>query len=74
MFNIETGSQVKYFLLNGMVLEGIVEKDTASECVLRSLDGKSLMIIHRPSEDILMTKVVLGEEVEVPEEKETPKE
>ena len=53
------GSHVKYFLRSGMVLEGIVEEDTAAQIVLRSLDGQSLMILHRPTEDILMTKVML---------------
>lgn len=56
---ITKGSHVKYFLRSGMVLEGIVEEDTASQVVLRSLDGESLMILHRPTEDILMTKVML---------------
>lgn len=67
---IEPGKHVKYFLRNGMVLEGIVEKDTAAEVVLKSLDAKSLMILHKPTEDIMMTKVVLVEEVEelLPEE------
>lgn len=66
---IEVGKHVKLFLRNGMVLEGIVEKDTAAEVVLKSLDGESLMILHRPTEDIMMTKVVLAREtVEVPEE------
>lgn len=56
---VTKGSHVKYFLRSGMVLEGIVEEDTASQVVLRSLDGESLMILHRPTEDILMTKVML---------------
>jgi hypothetical protein len=58
---IEIGQQVKYFLRNGMVLEGFVEKDTASECILKSLDGKSLIIIHSPATDILITKIILEE-------------
>jgi hypothetical protein len=56
---VSRGSHVKYFLRSGMVLEGIVEEDTASQVVLRSLDGESLMIIHRPTEDIMLTKVIL---------------
>jgi sRNA-binding regulator protein Hfq len=63
---IEPGKHVKYFLRNGMVLEGIVEKDSASEAILKSLDGKNLMILHRPTEDILMTKIVLTEEASEP--------
>jgi hypothetical protein len=60
---IEPGKHVKYFLRNGMVLEGIVEKDTAAEVVLKALDGESLIIIHKPAEDIMMTKVVLTEPI-----------
>jgi hypothetical protein len=60
---VAKGSYVKYFLRSGMVLEGIVEEDTASQVVLRSIDGKSLMIIHRPTEDILLTKVMLIEPI-----------
>lgn len=56
---VTKGQHVKYFLRSGMVLEGIVEEDTAAQVVLRSLDGESLMILHRPTEDILMTKVIL---------------
>lgn len=69
---IEPGKHVKYFLRNGMVLEGIVEKDTATEVVLQSLDAKSLMILHKPTEDIMMTKVVLVEETEEPVAEEEP--
>lgn len=65
---IEPGKHVKLFLRNGMVLEGIVEKDTAAEVVLKALDGESLMILHRPTEDIMMTKVMLTEQI-VEEEK-----
>lgn len=60
---IAKGSYVKYFLRNGMILEGIVEEDTASQVVLRSIDGESLMIIHRPAEDILLTKVMLTDPI-----------
>lgn len=65
--NIEKGKHVKYFLRNGMVLEGFVEEDAASQVVLQSLDGKSLMILHRPTEDIMMTKIVLEESQPEPE-------
>jgi|SRR5579864_2521634 len=67
---IEPGKHVKYFLRNGMVLEGIVEKDTAAEVVLKALDGQSLMILHRPTEDIMMTKVVLVEDAPASEVEE----
>jgi sRNA-binding regulator protein Hfq len=63
---IEPGKHVKYFLRNGMVLEGIIEKDGGSEVVLQSLDGKSLMILHKPAEDIMMTKIILEEVADEP--------
>lgn len=70
---VTKGSHVRYFLRNGMVLEGIVEEDTAAQVVLRSLEGESLMIIHRPTEDILMTKVLLDPvQEQVPVEKPEP--
>ncbi len=69
MMKIENGQHVKYFLRNGMVLEGIVEEDTPSQVILKALDGQSIMILHHPAEDIMMTKVVLVENsVEIPEE------
>lgn len=57
----EKGQQVKCFLRNSVVLEGIVEDWTEAQVVLQSLDKQSLMIVHRPSEDIMLTKIVLGE-------------
>lgn len=57
---INKGAHVKVFLRNGMVLEGIVEED-AAQFILKALDGESLMILHRPTEDIMMTKVMLVE-------------
>src|SRR5271165_2919093 len=60
---IEIGQRVKYFLRNGMVLEGFVEKDAASECRLKSLDGNLLFIIHRPQDDILLTTLVLADKI-----------
>lgn len=53
---------VKCVLRNGMVIEGIVVEWSESRVVLKSLDGESLMIVHKPADDILMTKVVLVEE------------
>jgi hypothetical protein len=54
-----------------MVLEGIVEESTGAQVVLRSLQDESLMIIHRPGEDIMLTKVMpeaTSEEVSVEEQ------
>lgn len=63
----EKGQHVKLFLRNGMVLEGYIEEVSDAVVVLKSLDGESLMVLHRPSEDIMMTKVVLREMVSEPE-------
>lgn len=68
------GQHVKCFLRNTMVLEGIAEEWSNTSVVLRSMDGKSLMIVHRPSEDIIMTKVVLEEPEEISEEKKVVEE
>ena len=58
MITVGVGQHVKCFLRSGMVLEGIVEESTGAQVVLRSLSDQSLMIIHRPSEDIMLTKVL----------------
>jgi hypothetical protein len=74
----QQGQHVKCFMRSTMVLEGIVEEWTDIQVVLKSLDEKSLMIVHRPADDILLTKIfVLEETREISEEiikKETPKE
>lgn len=62
------GKHIKCFLRNGMVLEGIPEEWSDSRVVLKALDGQSLMIVHSPTEDILLTKVMLVEVPEIPEE------
>lgn len=58
MITVNKGQHVKYFMRSGMVLEGIVEESTGAQVVLRSLNDESLMIIHRPNEDIMLTKVM----------------
>ncbi len=58
MITVDKGQYVKCFLRSGMVLEGIVEESTGAQVVLRSLNDDSLMIIHRPGEDIMLTKVM----------------
>src|ERR1700679_3910433 len=72
----QQGQHVKCFMRSTMVLEGIVEEWTDSQVVLKSLDEKSLMIVHRPVDDIVLTKVILEEPQEISEEiikKETSK-
>ena len=69
----EKGQQVKCYLRNNVVLEGIVEDWSDAQVVLQSLDKQSLMIVHRPAEDIMLTKIVLGEEPqEIPVNKPGP--
>ena len=72
MIPLDKGLHVKCFMRSTMVLEGIVEDWSEAQVVLKSLDGESLMIVHRPAEDIMLTKVVLAEP-EIPAEKEVPK-
>lgn len=70
MITVYEGQHVKYFLRGGMVLEGIVQELGSAQVVLRSLTDGSLMIIHHPAEDIMLTKIMLPPEeteaVEVP--------
>ncbi len=69
----EKGQQVKCYLRNNVVLEGIVEDWSDAQVVLQSLDKQSLMIVHRPADDIMLTKIVLGEEPqEIPVDKPAP--
>ena len=71
----EVGQRVKCFLRNGNVVEGSVQSWLPDEVVLLSLNGETLMIIHNPKQDILMTKVVLSEAseqtAEIPKSKPT---
>lgn len=74
MITVDKGQYVKLFLRNGMALEGIVEESTGAQVVLRSINDQSLMIIHRPSEDIMLTKVMVNAEmVAEPDPKPEPK-
>ena len=59
----DKGHHVKCVMRNSLVLEGVVEEWSEARVVLRSIDGESLMIIHRPAEDILLTKVMLIEPI-----------
>lgn len=66
----EPGQHVKCFMRSTMALEGIVENWTTTEVILKSLDGQSIMIIHCPTEDIIMTKIVLKTFEKIKEKKE----
>jgi hypothetical protein len=60
--NEHIGRHVKCFLRNSTVVEGIME-GCATTIQLRSLDGKSILIIHNPEQDIVLTKVLLPQEI-----------
>jgi hypothetical protein len=56
--NPEKGQHVKCVMRSSLVLEGIIEEWSETQVVLRSLEDQSLMIIHHPAEDIMLTKVL----------------
>jgi sRNA-binding regulator protein Hfq len=57
----EKGQQVKCYMRSGIVLEGTVVSWGNAEVILKLLD-RNLMIIHRPTDDIMLTKVMIFEE------------
>lgn len=59
----EKNQHVKCVLKNNAVIEGIVEKWDSTEIILKSLNSKSVIIIHAGVSDIMFTKIVLEEEV-----------
>lgn len=63
---LQSGQRVKCILRNGTTVEGVVDEWYGNEAQLRSFDGKSILIITRPAEDIMLIKIIL----EDPEEKE----
>ncbi|HEY5268253.1 MAG TPA: hypothetical protein VII94_03915 [Candidatus Saccharimonadales bacterium] len=66
----EKGQQVSCILRSSLIVEGIVQEWSDAQVVLKALDGQNIIILHRPVDDIILTKVVLSEELqEIPEEK-----
>ena len=57
---------VKILFRNGTSVEGIVDI-WDGDYVLRSEDGKSVLIIQNPEQDIMLVKVILNEEAPVAE-------
>jgi len=53
---------VKCILKNSTLVEGIVEKWSESEVILKSLDGENILIIHGGITDISLTKIILASE------------
>lgn len=60
----EKGQRVKCFMRSTMMLEGLVEEWSDTQIVLKSLDGESIMIVHRPSDDIVLTKIMQPDSIE----------
>lgn len=59
--NPEKGQHVKCLLINNTVAEGIVEEWCNDYVRLQSITDKSIMIIHHPGRDIMLTKIVQQE-------------
>ena len=55
----QPGQHVKCFLRTGNMLEGTVEEWSKETVIIKTLDHQSLMIIHDPTRDIVLTKVLL---------------
>lgn len=76
MSDPEIGQHVKCLLTNNTLVEGYVIVWELSSCVkLKSLDSESVLIIHHPARDIMMTKVIIEPivEEEIPEKPPEPK-
>lgn len=60
----EVGQHVKCLLSNNTLVEGVVILWYSDWVKLKSLDGESVLIVHHPDRDIMMTKIILEPEVE----------
>lgn len=61
----EIGHHVKCVFRNGAVVEGMVEEWATDIAQLRSLDEKSILIIAKPAEDIMLIKIMLTQDSEL---------
>jgi hypothetical protein len=70
----EVGQHVKCMLKNGALAEGIVEEWYNNYVKLLACDHSSIIIIHHPEEDIVLTKIILDDDIAVQykEPAETP--
>lgn len=59
----EVGQHVKCMLKNGALAEGIVEEWYNNYVKLRACDHSSIIIIHHPEEDIVLTKIILDDDI-----------
>jgi hypothetical protein len=71
--NLEPSQHVKCIFRNGTIVEGIIETWTKEEAILISLDGESKLIILRPTEDLIMIKLMLDAPVKEETKFEFPK-
>jgi hypothetical protein len=44
---------------NSTIVDGIVEEWSDTQAVLKTIDGQNLLIIQRPTEDIMVVKIAL---------------
>jgi len=56
----EKGQHVKCLLRNGFVVEGFVEFWSDEQSIIKDLDEKSMSIILRPTDDIILIKIMTG--------------
>lgn len=61
---MDIGQKVKLIFYNGVIEEGIIQEWTKERATLKSLNGRSLLYIFKPEENILGVKVVLDETIE----------
>jgi len=69
---IDKGQRVKCFMRTNLILEGIVEEWSASNVILKSLEDNNLIIIHKPLDDIMVTKILNTKTIEAPIKSEEP--
>ncbi len=65
---IPDGAHVKCLLRNNAMVEGIVEEWYGNFVKLISLDRTNIFIIHHPEEDIVLTKIILDDDIAEKEE------
>lgn len=59
MLTPSVGQYIKCLLSNNSLIEGYVESWTSVQVQLKSLDGKSILIINRPDDVISVIKIAL---------------
>jgi len=52
------GTHVKVYLRNGAVEEGFVEEWNKDNVILKSLIDSTITILHKPLDDIFLTKII----------------